>query len=92
MPDQNAPSLAHSDSHAGNRHGLHAMISEGALQGWSRFAREHGVTRTAVVEAIGQMMAADEGRGEPPPPDVIERVIWRAREVDSARRVRGKNR
>lgn len=77
---------------AGSLNGLHAQVSDEALEGWGNFARHHGVTRTAVVEAIGQLMTSDTGNGAPPPPDIVDQVVALARRVDFQRRVRGKNR
>ncbi len=55
------------------------------------FARKHGVTRTAVVEAIGQLMAGGVGSNGPAPSDVFDRAVELAREIDAERRVRARD-
>ena len=71
-----------------SRHGLYALVSKEAFEGWGSFARHHGVTRAAVVEAIGQLMAAGVGTKGPPPVDILDRTIGLAREIDTQRRMR----
>lgn len=61
---------------------LSVRLTERSRLAWDRFATRHGVTNTALAEAMGEQLAAgDEGW-------IPEGVVIRARELDRARRSR----
>lgn len=57
-------------------------LSDEALRGWERLALRHGVTRSALMEAVGLRLAS--GAVDPVPPELVEL----ARRVDYERRRR----
>jgi hypothetical protein len=50
---------------------LSARVSDDARHGWDRAVTAHGTTFTALVEALGQLLAE---RGWEVPPEVVERA------------------
>jgi len=65
------------------RTGMNLRLTPEARRGWEKACRDHGVTLTAFVEAIG--LALDEHGVVPG--SALE-VIERARQIDSERRTR----
>lgn len=62
--------------------GLHASVSDEARDGWQQFAAAHGVSVTALIEAIGIRLADME------PPGDWSAIIEEARAIDAERRRR----
>lgn len=56
-------------------------LGDSASRGWDRVTDDEGITRTALAEALGQMI--DERAWEPP-----DEAIQRARKIDRERRRR----
>lgn len=56
-------------------------LTDTAAEGWDRLCTRRGVTLTALIEALGQML--DEGDFSP-----TEEAIQRARHIDRDRRSR----
>jgi hypothetical protein len=72
------------------RHAVHAYLSERACSAWTSLAEENGVSKTGVLEAIGNELADElDGAGFSPEWDLRVRE---ARRIDASRRRRGGNR
>ena len=65
---------------------VRARVSDESYEGWVAFCRLHGISVSALVEAIGPLMRewADAGTMTP----YGERVVTRARAIDEERRRR----
>lgn len=72
---------------ADSRKAIHAYLSPDAHDGWHDFAAEHGVSVSALLEAIAEDWAARIDAGETASPD-REQLARVARQVDAARRRR----
>lgn len=59
---------------------LHARLTDEARDGWDDFCAKHGVSVTAMAEAIGQWFALD--------PEPSTNVLEMARAIDVERRRR----
>jgi hypothetical protein len=68
----------------GDRVPLHTLLTERAWQAWHDFAAAHGASTTAVVEVIGQKLAA----GELDDGWAGQDLAQRARHIDTSRRSR----
>ncbi len=62
---------------------LNAELSDEAHDAWRAFAHAHGVSVTALLEAVGLAL-----REQVPPSDALEAVVESARLIDSERRER----
>lgn len=74
------------------RRNRQARLTERASQGWDQFCTRHNISYTALMEALGEMLAevleADEGRAAPltwVPDEAIERAKQLDRERHSRR-------
>lgn len=69
------------------RYAVHAYLSERACQAWTSLAEDNGASKTGILEAIGQELAAalDAGGFS----DEWELRIRDARRIDATRRRRG---
>jgi hypothetical protein len=62
-------------------------VSPSSREGWDTFCETYGVTRTAVIEAIGLVMI-DMVAGKLPVTRATVAVVERARHIDKQRRAR----
>lgn len=58
---------------------LNVFVSEESFEAWRRFADEHGVSVTALIEAIGRTLPDK-------PSGFLAEAVREARRVDSERR------
>lgn len=66
---------------------LNVAISKDAYEAWQTFARQRGVSMTALIEAIGQTLAVVIGQGIELP-EMGEGIVAQAREIDAENRRR----
>ncbi len=65
-----------------DRRAVNAFLTEEARDGWTRYAQEHGVTLSALLEVLGLRLK----QGEDAALDAA--AVETAREIDAARRAR----
>lgn len=66
------------------RQQLHGYVSMEARDGWYRFAAAHGVNVTALMEAIG-LILAQQTTAEPQLPPWLRGAVSEARAIASSR-------
>ena len=71
-----------------DRKALHAYVSDDAHDYWHGFATEHGVTVSAVLEALAPVLGNCSPKDPAKLTDVLNEVVKAARKIDAARRRR----
>ncbi len=73
---------------AEDRRQLHAWLSTGALDAWSRFARVHGTNVTALLEALGRRLNDVEDRPLNRLPELLRMAVDDSRDIAAQRTFR----
>lgn len=72
-----------------DRQALHVLLSPDAQQGLRTFAESNGISLSAMLEAIGALMA-DGQAADARVNEVAETIVARARGIDASRRTRSR--
>lgn len=78
------------DQPSSQRRALHAYLSPAAHDTWHDFATEHGVSVSALLEALSEPLTS--GLPEVSIADVLDGAVTSARATDAARRRRSRTR
>lgn len=73
------------------RKALHAYVSDAAHDQWHAFAAEHGVSVSAVLEALATELHAEGRDASAPMSERLDGVVHTARRIDAQRRRRSRN-
>lgn len=66
-----------------HRRAINAYVSDEAREAWRSFAGRHGVTVSALIQAIGELLGDESGWFAQAP--MHDRVVVRAREIAAER-------
>ena len=76
------------DAGADEKRQLHAWLSTGALDAWSRFARVHGTNVTALLEALGRQLDSVDDKPLHQLPALLRTAVGDSREIAAERTFR----